>query len=200
MKSGVLAILLGLLILPAGAAKPGRSAEEKLIMASLEKLPARMKMEFNIPFPKDWDIDVHSKQPIGTMEIDGGKVCVTQPKMQPYDGEGTVEWMMGPEDPKRLIKENVYCWLYLDEAGDFIQIGLLPDGDTWTGEDRVDHQLRRGNDETGPAFFERAMLTYRLRAKKAKDPVFAARVVTTVEKIATVVQQLRKEEATLRRE
>ncbi|MEK7951437.1 hypothetical protein [Luteolibacter soli] len=199
MKTGALALalalILGLLLLPAHAAEPERSAEEKFIIASLEKLPARMKLKFDIPFPKDWDTDEHSKQPIAIMEIDGAKVCITQPKMQPYDGHGTIEWMIGPEDPKRLIQENVQCFLHLDDSGEFFQIGLLVSNDPWTAEDRVDHQLRRRDDETGPAFFERALLTYRLRAKKAKDPVFAARVLTTVEKISTIVQQLRKEEA-----
>jgi len=194
MKTGALAFTLCLLVLPVDAAKPERSREEKLIMASLEKLPTRMKTEFNTPFPKDWDIDAHSKQPIGIMAVDGGKVCVTQPKMQPYDGKGTIEWMIGP-DSERLIKENVECMLHFDEWGEFLQIGLLVSNDPWTAEDRGNHQLRRGDDETGTAFFERAMLTYRLRAKKAKDPVFAARVVTAVEKISTAAQQLRKEES-----
>jgi len=151
-------------------------------------------MDFNIPFPKNWDTDPHSKHPMAIMEVDGGKVCVTQPKMQPYDGRGTIEWMIAP-DPERLIKENVHCMLHLDESGEFLQIGLLVSDDPWTAEDRVKHQLFRGDDETGTAFFDRAMLTYRLRAKKAKDPVFASRVVTAVEKISTAAQQLRKEEA-----
>jgi hypothetical protein len=193
MKTGLLAFTLCLLVLPADAAKPERSREEKLILASLEKLPGRMKIEFNIPFPKDWDIDAHSKQPIAIMPVDGGNVCVTQPKMQPYDGHGTIEWMIGP-DPERLIKENAQCMLHLDESGEFLSIVVMCDPDDWPAENS-NHQISRGEDETGTAFFERAMLTYRLRAKKAEDPVLAARVVTTVEKVSTAAQQLRKEEA-----
>ncbi|RYD67921.1 MAG: hypothetical protein EOP83_01830 [Verrucomicrobiaceae bacterium] len=191
MKTGLLAFALCLLVLPANAAKPERSREEKLIIASLEKLPARMKLEFNIPFPKDWDIDAHSKQPIAIMEVDGGKVCITQPKMQPYDGHGTIEWMIGP-DPERLIEENVECMLSLDEWGEFLSIVLISSGDDWPAEN-ANHQISRRDAETGTAFFERAMLTYRLRSKKAKDPVFAARVITAIEKISNAAQQLRKE-------
>ena len=193
MKTGLLAFALCLLVLPADAAKPERSREEKLIIASLEKLPARMKMEFDIPFPKDWDIDAHSKQPIAIMDVNGGKVCVTQPKMQPYDGNGTIEWIIGP-NPEQLIKDNVQCMLHLDESGDFLSIVMISDPDDWPAQDS-NHQLSRRDDETGSAFFERAMLTYRIRAKNAKAPVFASRVVTAVEKISTAAQQLRKEEA-----
>ena len=193
MKTGLLASSISLLILLTGAAKAERSEHEKLVRASLEKLPARMKMEFNIPFPKDWDIDPHSKHPIAIMEVDGGKVCVTQPKMQPYDGHGTIEWMIGP-DPERLIKENVQCMLHLDESGEFLSIVMISEDDDWPAEDS-NHQLSRRDDETGTAFFERAMLTYRLRAKKAMNPVFATRAIASVEKISTVARQLRKEEA-----
>lgn len=196
MKTGLFAFALCLLVLSADAAKPERSREEKLIMASLEKLPARLKAEFNIPFPKDWDIDAHSKQPIAVMAVDGGKVCVTQPKMQPYDGRGTIEWIIGP-DPERLTKENVQCMLHLDEWGEFLSIVVISDGDDWPAESS-NHQISRRDDETGTAFFERAMLTYRLRAKKAKDPVFAAHVIASIEKISTAARQLRKEEATLK--
>jgi hypothetical protein len=199
MKTGVSSVFLALLILPACAAEQERSVDEKLVMASLVKLPARMKIKFNIPFPKDWDIDVHRKQPIGIMEVDGGKVCVTQPRMQPYDGTGTVEWMIGPEDPKRLTEENLDCMLDFDDTGEFLSIVLMSDGEDWPA-DGANHQLSRGEDETGPAFFERAMLTYRLRSKKAKEPVFAARAIATTEMIAMVVQQLRKGEAGRKKE
>lgn len=193
MKTGLLTSTLSLLALLTGTTKAERSEHETFVRASLEKLPARMKMDFNIPFPKNWDIDPHSKHPIAIMEVDGGKVCVTQPKMQPYDGHGTIEWMIAP-DPERLIKENVQCMLHLDEHGEFLSTVILCNGDDWPAESS-NHQISRGDNETGPAFFERAILTYRLRAKKAKDPVFAARVLTAVKKISTVAQQLRKEEA-----
>lgn len=199
MKTAVLAAALALMIIPANAAKREHSADEKLIMASLENLPARMKVEFDIPFPNDWDIDVHRKQPLGIMEVDGRKVCVTQPKMQPYDGQGSVEWMIGPEDPKQLTKTNVDCLLAFDDAGEIRALILRCDHDDWSSENS-NSQIFRGDDETGPAYFERAMLTYRLRARKAKDPVFAARAISTAEKIATVVHQLRKEEAARKKE
>jgi hypothetical protein len=116
--------------------------------------------------------------------------------MQPYDGEGTIEWMMLPPDALTKLEKTIDCALHLDEAGDFLQISILCFEDPWPTEDRVSHKLFRRDDETGGAYFERAMQTYKLRAKMAKDAVHAARCVAIVEKISRAAQQLRMLQAT----
>jgi hypothetical protein len=55
----------------------------------------------------------------------------------------------------------------------------------------------RDETESGPDFFERARLTYRSRAAKAKDPAMAGLLLAAFEKISTTIQALRKEEARL---
>lgn len=190
MKFVILSAVMCVTMLSVAAEKKEHSAEEKLIMAALDRLPERLAVKFDIPFPVA-DIDHWQKQPIALMEVDGGKVAVTQPKMQPYDGAGTIEWMMMPPDALTKLEKTIDCALHLDEAGDFLQIGILCSDDPWSAEDRVNHQIFRRDEETGSAFFERAMQTYRLRAKKAKDAVHAARCVAIVEKISRAVQLLR---------
>lgn len=60
--------------------------------------------------------------------------------------------------------------------------------------DGGNHQLDRGDDESGRDFFERARLTYRDRADKAKDSVTAQLDLTVFEKVAVAIQALRKDE------
>jgi hypothetical protein len=189
MKFVMLSAVMCVTMLSAAVEKKEHSTEEKLIVAALDRLPERLAVKFDIPFPEA-DIDHWKKQPIALMEVDGGKVAVTQPKMQPYDGSGTIEWMMMPSDSIKPEKA-VDCALHLDEAGDFLQIGILCSDDPWSAEDRVNHQISRRDEETGGAFLERAMQTYRLRSNKAKDTVHAARCVALVEKISRAVQLLR---------
>ncbi|WP_367873539.1 hypothetical protein [Luteolibacter sp. Populi] len=165
-----------------------------LTKQALAHLDQRLNAKFDIPFPKDWDIDAHSKQPIALIAVDGGKVTATRPLVNPYDGRGTIEWMIGPEKVERLPQEDVMCILYLDQHGDFLQMGLLSTPDAWPSEPPKGHQLKRRDDETGPAFFQRAMLTYRLRTKNAKEPVQALNVLAAFEKMAKTIQELRKEE------
>ena len=189
------AILLPLLLLAMATVRAEELPPDALLTKqALAHLDQRLNAKFDIPFPKDWDIDAHSKQPIALIAVDGGKVTATRPLVNPYDGRGTIEWMIGPEKVERLPLENVVCILHLDEHGDFLQIGLLSTPDEWPSETPKGHQLKRRDDETGPAFFQRAMLTYRLRTKNAKEPAQALRVLAAFEKIATAIQVLRKEE------
>lgn len=169
-------------------------AQDKLTKLALSKLEKHLNVSFSIPFPKHYDIDAHSKQPIALLLIDDAKISVTQPMMNPHDGAGTIEWMMGPEDLTHLLKDDFSCILYLDEDGHFFQIGLPWNPDAWTSEGREGHQLRRRKGELGSEFFTRAMLTYRLRAQKAKAPAQAMRYLAAFEKIAVAIQQLRQGE------
>lgn len=176
-------------------AKEEPSASDKITTAAIARLERRINAAFTIPFPKEWDIDVYRKQPVALLAVEGGKVSATRPLVNPYDGAGTIEWMLGPEDPAQMPGANLDCFLNLDEAGEFFQMSLLCHADDWPKDDRSSHQLRRNDDESGPAFFKRAMATYRLRAANAKDPSQAVRMLAGFEKIATTLHALRKEEA-----
>ena len=113
-----------------------------------------------------------------------------RPILNPYDEPRKVEWMIGPADPAELAKEGIDCSFDLDDRGEFSQLNLIAD---WAS-DGGNHQLWRGEGETGADFFERARLTYRFRAKKAKDPAQAEFFLAVYEKMATTIQALRKEE------
>ncbi len=76
------------------------------------------------------------------------------------------------------------------------QIALMRHPDSWTSEGREGHQLRRREGETGSEFITRAMLTFRLRSQKAKDPALAMRYLAAFEKIVTAIQVLRSAERT----
>lgn len=192
MKIVLLLLLLWTTSVPLMA---GEKSAEELTAAAVARLEKRIDAAFSIPFPKEWDIDVYLKQPIAKLAVEGGKISATRPQVNPYDGSGTVEWMIGPEDHTKLLSEGIDCMLSLEDDGTCLQIGLLCSGDPWTAEDRVKHQLHRDEKESGPEFFARAMATYRLRAGKAKDPAKAALVLAGFEKIAAAILALRKEEA-----
>lgn len=164
---------------------------DPLIVRALGRLEERLGMRFIIPFPADFDVDAHKKLPLAVMEVDGSKVCLTRPIVNPFDEPLTVEWMMGPDDPKKLGNQNIDCAFILDERGDFSRLNLIVD---WASDGTGNHQLDRGEDESARDFFERARLTYRDRASKAKDPASAQLYLTAFEKVALAIQTLRKEE------
>ncbi len=190
----IFALLFWTICLPL-LAKEEPSAADKVTTAAIGRLEKRIDTAFTISFPKEWDIEVYRKQPIALLTVEGGKISATRPLVNPYDGAGTIEWMLGPEDPAQMPGVNLDCFLNLDEAGEFFQMSLLCHADDWPKDDRSSHQLRRRDDESGPAFFKLAMETYRLRAKKAKNPAQAALMLAGFEKIATALHALRKEEA-----
>lgn len=173
----------------------GEKSAEQLTAAAIAQLEKRINAAFTIPFPKEWDIDAYRKQPISRLAVTGGKVSATRPLVNPYDGCGTIEWTIGPEDHTKLLSEGIDCMLSLEDDGTCLQIGLLSSGDRWTSDDRGNHQLGREDKESGPEFFARAMATYRLRAAKAKDPEKAALALSGFEKITVAILELRKEEA-----
>lgn len=189
MKSSLTSFVLFAVSLTLAAAE--LSPEDRLTSQALAKLDKKMGAAFTIPFPAKWDIDVYLKQPIAVIAVDGGKVSATKPQINPYSGE-TIEWMMGAENPDELSKENIICMVSLDEDGQCSQIGLLSHPDSWPAEGREGHQLWRRDGELGTEFFTRAMLTYRLRSKKAKDPAQALRYLAAFEKIVTATIELRK--------
>ena len=165
--------------------------QDPLTIRALARLEKQMDIRFNIPFPTDLDIDVYLKRPLALIPINGAKVCATRPILNPYDEPHKVEWMIGPADPAKLVEEGIDCSLDLDERGDFFRLNLIAD---WAS-DGGNHQLWRGEGESGPEFFERARLTYQFRAKNALDPKQAELFLTIFEKIARTIHALRKEEA-----
>jgi hypothetical protein len=165
-------------------------APDPLTVRALGRLEKKMDVQFNIPFPAQFDIDAYQKRPIALIPIQGSKVCATRPIVNPYDEPRKVEWMIGPEDPTKLIEQGFDCSFDLDERGEFSATNLLAD---WATDGEGNHQIWRGEAESGSDFFERARLTYQSRAAKAKDPKMAVILLTAFEKIATTLQALRKE-------
>ena len=172
--------------------KPGveeRAGPDARLLKALGKLEEKLGIRFTIPFPKNYDPDAYKKQPLAVLAVDGGKVSITRPVVNPYDEPRTVEWMIGPEDPEKLAA-GVDCALDLDERGQFSRLRLMA---AWADDGTGNHQIARGEGESGKDLFERARLTYRDRAGKAKDPAMARVYVEALEKVAAAVQTVRRE-------
>lgn len=165
---------------------------DPLTIRALEQLEKKMEIQFKIPFPAQFDIDAYQRRPLALIPIQGTKICATRPVVNPYDEPRKVEWMIGPADPKKLLEQGFDCSFNLDEKGDFTATNLLAD---WATDGTGNHQILRGEAESGPDFFERARLTYQSRSEKDKDPAMAGLLLAAFEKIATTLQTLRKEEA-----
>lgn len=151
-----------------------------------------MGIKFNIPFPANFDTDAYRKRPLALISINGSKVCATRPIVNPYDEPRTVEWMLGPSKTAKLPAEGVDCSFDLDERGGFSRFNLIVD---WASDGTGNHQISRRAGEAGPEFSERAFLTYRIRAKNAKDPAQAQLFLAAFEKMAGTIHALRSEEA-----
>lgn len=177
--------------IPTDKSEP-KELQDPLTVRALTRLEERLNIKFNIPFPATFDIDVYMKQPLALWEIGGSKVSVTRPIINPYDEPRTVEWMIGPADPKKLpFADSVHVRIDLDDHGDFTRLNLIAD---WTSNKGDEHLLDRGESESSAEFFERARLTYQSMAKKAKDPVAAILYLTALEKMASTIQTLHKVE------
>ena len=168
-----------------------KMVQDPLTIRALARLEIQMDIKFNIPFPGDFDTDDYQKRPLAVIVIAGKKLLFSQPIVNPYDEPHKVEWMMGPADRKELANDGIDCSFDLDERGEFSQLNLIAD---WAS-DGGNHQLWRGESESGAEFFERARLTYQFRAKKAKDPAQAELFLAAFEKLARTIHALRKEEA-----
>lgn len=179
--------LIAPLLLVAAMTARAEERTDPMIVRALEGLEKRLGVAFDVPFP-DLDIDWWMKQPLARVPVGDKKILATRPRVNPYDEPRTVEWMVGPDDVAKVGRETVDCSVDLDGHGDFTRTNLIAD---WAS-DGGNHQLDRGAGESGPAFFERARLTYRLRAAKAKDPEQAALMLAGFEKIARAIQSLRK--------
>lgn len=200
MKKTILALLVLMLPLELPAEKEVvrdvltkiREPEQQdpLTIRALARLEKRLDIKFNIAFPATFDVDAYRKRPLALLNTNGSKVCVSRPVVNPYDEPHTVEWMIGPADPKQLANQSIDCAIDLDEQGDFTRLNLIAD---WAG-DGGNHQLVRGEGESGTEFFQRARLTYQARANKAKDPAAAILYLTAFAEMAATIQALRKEE------
>jgi len=164
---------------------------DPLTVRALGQLEKKMDIQFKTPFPARFDIDVYQKRPLAFISIHGSKICATRPIINPYDEPRKVEWMIGPENPEKILEQGFDCSFDLDEQGEFSATNLIAD---WATDGTGNHQILRGEAESGAEFFERARLTYQSRAEKAKDPVIARLLLAGFEKIAVTIQALRKEE------
>lgn len=192
--------LLGVLLLSTAGlyaqTKQDPPADPELILA-LQQLEKRMDISFDQAFPKDWDIDLRLKKPFATIPTAGGKVRATQPNLVPEDDYSVLEWHVAPEDPAKPLSESLFCLLDIDKSGGVLQVTLLAnDSDPWTKGDPV---RSREDGESSRDYFQRVMITYRLRTKQAKEPTQAALLLSGFEKMATAIQILHQEKELLKR-
>ncbi len=169
--------------------KKVKFVQDPLIIRALGGLAKRMDIQFNIPFPVNFDVDTYMKRPMAIITVGNSKVYATRPIVNPYDQPQTVEWMMGPPDSERFSRGHIFCQFDLDNQGDFERLNLMAD---WSS-DGGNHQVERADGESVTIFLERAHLTYQDRAKKDKDPAAAQLYLEAFEKLATAIQKLRKE-------
>jgi hypothetical protein len=75
--------------------------QDPLTVRALGKLEKRLEIEFNLPFPADFDTDAWRKRPMARMPVNGQKILTTRPVVNPYDEPPKVEWTVGPADPAK---------------------------------------------------------------------------------------------------
>jgi hypothetical protein len=194
---GSMKAILSTLILLSGSlpvhAEEKTSLDQSTVQA-LGRLDKKLDTTFDIPFPTTQvDGDRYLIQPIGIVIVDGKKVRITRPIQNPYDGAHTIEWNIGPEDAAKFGREHVHCHFNFNGQGEIIQIGMLA-SDSWATAKGGSNSLSIVDGELPAGFFKRAIEAFRLRARKAKDPVQAELVVSAFEKVAISLQSLRKEE------
>jgi hypothetical protein len=174
--------------------KPELSPNDLVTQRSLARLEQKLGVKFNHPFPvAEFDLDEYLRQPIALLPVAEGKVAVTRPIINPHDGAGSIEWMIGTEKIRTLGEISLSAFVYLDERGEFIQISLLAAPDYWSTQTGTS-QLIRNEGETGWEFVERALLTYRLRSKKAGDQKQALLLLSGFEKTLAAIHQCRWDE------
>jgi len=161
---------------------------------NLTRLEEKLGVKFTHPFPvAQFDFDVYRRQPLALLPVEGGKVSITRPLINPYDGAGTIEWMTGTEKIQTLGRIHLDGFVHLDEKGEVMQISLLASPDYWSTQDGTP-QMSRNEGETGWEFVERALLTYCVRAKKAADQPQALLLLSGFEKTLAAIQQCRRDE------
>lgn len=160
--------------------------------AALEGLSLKLDLGFRLPFPADWDIDPYLKRPIARLMTTQGEMCCVEPVVNLFDGDGTVEWHLGPTDTKQFGREHVYCFLSFDERGDILHLGILTDDDWFSDGSGGTHQIIREDGEAPGAFLSRAFLEFHRRSVSSSDPQKAMLYLSGVERVTQAVCELRK--------
>jgi hypothetical protein len=189
------ALLLGSACLHAQS-KQDPPADPELIL-TLQQLEKRMDITFDQAFPKDWDIDLRLKKPFASIQTATGKIRATRPNLVPEEDYSVLEWHVAPEDPAKPLSDSLFCLLDIDKSGGVLQVTLLAnDSDPWTKGDPI---RSREDGESSRDYFQRVMITYRLRTKQAENPGQAALLLSGFEKMATAIQSLHQEKELLKR-
>lgn len=164
--------------------------------AALAALGQKLQLDFSTAFPKELDIDPHLTQPLARLTTTQGELFCTRPVVNPFDGEGTVEWHLGPPDTRKFSREHVYCFFSFDDRGDILHVGILSDDGWFRGSHEETHQIIREDGEAPGAFLSRAFLEFHRRAVSSTDPQKAVLYLSGVERITQAVCELRKSKET----
>lgn len=164
--------------------------------AALTALDQKLQLDFSTAFPKELDIDLYLTQPLARLTTTQGELFCTKPVVNPFDGDGTVEWHLGPPDTKQFSREHVYCFFSFDDRGDILHVGILSDGGWFCGSNEETHQIIREDGEAPATFLSRAFLEYHRRAVSSSDSQKAVLYLSGVERITQAVCELRKAKET----
>lgn len=162
--------------------------DPKLVKA-LEGLEKHLGVEFKTPFPENYDVDVYMKRPIAIVTLQGSKIAMTRPIVNPYDEPRTVEWMFGPADMAKFAHGSIDCRLYFSEDGQISGMNLLAD---WAADATGNHQVDGKEGESETEFIGRAIPVYLERAKKAEDAKAAEHAVEAMRTISIAIRNLRR--------
>ena len=162
--------------------------DPKLVKA-LEQLEKHLGVEFKTPFPENFDVDGYMKRPIAIVTLQGSKIAMTRPIVNPFDEPRTVEWMFGPADMAKFAHGSVDCRLYFNEDGQITGMNLLAD---WAADATGNHQIEGREGESETEFIDRAIAIYLERAKKAGEPKAAEQFVEAMRTISIAVRNLRR--------
>lgn len=179
-------------MLCAAAEKPAKTPPLERTQAAVAALGTKLDVKFSIPFPAGLDIDAYLTQPMAELTTTQGELFCTKPVVNPYDGEGTIEWHLGPPDAKQFSREHVYCFFSFDDRGDILHLGIVSDENWFGGVNADTHQIIREDDEAAATFLTRAFLEYHRRAVASSDPEKAILYLSGVERITQAVCELRK--------
>lgn len=181
-------VLLACLATSLSAAE--KQPTDPLLDKALTRVEQKLATKFEIAFPSDkLDPDAYRVTPFGIVATGDKKVTASKPLVNPYDGAGTIEWFIAPEDVKQIGAGHLDVFMHFDANGDFLSISLLGHPDHWpVDKAKGIGQLRREKDEAGFKFYHRAIETYRERAKNAKDPAQAATFLQAFDKMARAIQ------------
>ena len=164
----------------------------KRTQAAVAGLSQKLDLSFRIPFPAELDIDPYLTRPIARMSTAQGELFCTEPVVNPFDGQGTIEWHLGPTDTKQFSREHVYCFFGFDDRGGIMHMGILAEGGWFGGDNEGTHQMIREDDEGADVFLSRAFQEYYRRAVACSDPQKAVLYLSGMERITKAVCELRR--------